>query len=84
MHLLKFGDPSKLVSSVVLQTGQSLLLGIGAIWGTEYGEVGALVLSGDADGERPVLLLLLKSTWRLRLEACWPGLWLAPMPPAEA
>lgn len=68
------GTAGGLDSSVVVQTGQSLLLGIGAICGNgAYGEVGVKPRSGDTEGDRPVLDPPpdpLKSTWRFRREAC--------------
>lgn len=71
VQVLKLDLSSPLgIRSVVLQTGHSLLLGMGAIWGTEYGEVGTLPRSGDTEGDLPVLLLP-TSTCRLFL-ATWP------------
>lgn len=78
------------VRSVVLQTGHSLLLGMGAIWGTEYGDVGTLPLSGETEGDLP--LLPPTSTWRFLLAtwpwpaspcgaACWRVTWAANLSP---
>lgn len=92
VQVLTFGLSSPLpIRSAVLQTGQSLLLGMGAIWGTEYGEVGTLPRSGDTEGDLPVLLLP-TSTCRLFLEtwpwlcspwgaACWGVSWEANLSP---
>lgn len=70
VQVLKLGLPSPVpIRSVVLQTAHSWLLGMGAICGTEYGDVGTL-RSGEAAGDLPVLLPP-TSTCRF-LRAAWP------------